>query len=135
FFDHAPGVVPINWLAPPLLLDTDVAWRPCVGPSHSGTPTDSALYVNSDRADMVVNRRPWLAVIGWARTDASLDLTRIHTATMNLPAFGGLSYNPFTPDPLIEVLAAPGGTEEYNPKLAMGQGREEDLQPNTAWPR
>src|SRR5690606_15196591 len=117
-----------NWIEPVTLLDQDDAWRPCVGPSHSVTMGAPPYYVNSDRADMVINRRPWLAKIAYARTDPSVNLTRIFTATRNLPALGGLNgfTIPPTPDPLIEILPAPAGTEEYNPKLALGQGRESD---------
>jgi hypothetical protein len=134
FFDHNINVSP-NVVEPTILIDEDLAWHPCVGPSFSEPPA-LAFYVNSDRADMVVNRRPWLQVMAYTKTDPATGLARIFTATKNLLALGGLNGNTLHPDPLIEMLAGPVGTEEYNPKLALGQGFGLEFSiPGKDWPR
>lgn len=123
-FDHV-GTVSPNYVEPKLLVDTDEAWRPCLGPSHVDPstltpPIDPSLahYRNSDRMDMAVNRHPRLQRLVYGRSN-EIGLNRVFTLTRDLD-----DYIPFPspPDFFKEELPAPEGAEDYTPRITMSQG-------------
>jgi len=104
-----------TWATATTVIDEDERFRPCVGPSHSSSPSAPAMYISSDRANIAINRGwPWLSYITYTKTDLEPDRARVWLRKNGDPQ------NYFTPE--YSQMPAPGLAEDYNPIVTVHQG-------------
>jgi hypothetical protein len=131
-----------TFTVPTATIAEDLAWRPCVGPSHNPpSPNFSSLYANSDRAALATHRAdaefslpkdPIIEHIAFAKSDpAAGGRSRIYQI---VGRYRRLSSSTAWTTTSGFLPAASATAEEYLPELRIHQGARFDFkaQPNNS---